>query len=146
MQEYTDKDLQYIDVPRGFLSQTGEIDDVHMSAVISSNGRIGWLGGNGRPDVAAAHSIIAGEYKNKSPQLVKMCNDAVKQAKDHNIELIIWPIPWWELRFVGFADSSFDPKGIRHQHGWINGTTNHFLNANEKAPVSVLCWKSRKLP
>ena len=45
-----------------------------------------------------------------------------------------------------FTDSAFDPKGERHQHGWISGFTNPYLNKNERAPVSVCSWRSRKLP
>ena len=45
-----------------------------------------------------------------------------------------------------FTDSAFDPKGERHQQGWLVCFTNSFLNKNQKAPVSICCWKSRKLP
>ena len=34
-----------------------------MSEIISLNGRICWLGGKGRPDLAAGHSIIAEQYE-----------------------------------------------------------------------------------
>ena len=44
-----------------------------------------------------------------------------------------------------FCDSAFDHSGERHQQGWIIGFTNPHLNANEKAPVSIALWKSRKL-
>ena len=146
MKEYAAKDMLYIDVPRGFATSTTEIPDAVMSKVVSSNGKIGWIGGNGRPDLAAGHSIIAGEYKDKSPNLVASCNQCVKQAKENPIELIVWPIAVADLRLVSFCDSSFDFKGIRHQQGWITGFTNQFLNKNQKAPVSIALWKSRKLP
>ena len=67
MNEYAKNKMSVIEIPRGFLSQTVEINDAHMSQVISVNGKIGWLGGNGRPDLAAGHSIIAGQYKDKRP-------------------------------------------------------------------------------
>ena len=132
--------MLYIDVPRGFATHTTEIPDAIMSKVVSSNGKIGWIGGNGRPDLAAGHSIIAGEYKDKSPNLVTSCNQCVKQAKENPIELIVWPIAVADLRLVSFCDSSFDFKGIRHQQGWITGFTNQFLNKNQKAPVSIALW------
>jgi hypothetical protein len=146
MNEYAQKDMFLIDVPRGFITNTKEISEDMMSKVISSNGKIGWIGGNGRPDLAAGHSIIAGEYKDKSPNLVASCNQCVKHAKENPIELIVWPIAVEDLRLVAFCDSSFDFKGIRHQQGWITGFTNQYLNQNMKAPVSICLWKSRKLP
>ena len=146
MNEYSDKAMSYIDIPRGYLTQTKEIDDKRLSEVISCNGKIGWLGGNGRPDVAAGHSIIAGEYKTKSPTLITSCNQCVKQAKENKVEMKIWSIPVTELRFVGFCDSSFDFSGVRHQQGWIIGFTNKYLNQNKRAPISIALWRSRKLP
>ena len=100
-----------IETPRGFLSNTKELDDNSMNKVISANGQIGWLGSNGRPDCAAAHSIIAGEYKNKSPQLITWCNQTIKQCRSTQVKHRFWRIKLGDLRFVVFTDSSFDPKG-----------------------------------
>jgi len=145
MNEYAAK-MQPIQVPRGYMSQTTEITDEIMSQVMSCNGQIGWIGGNGRPDLAAGHSIIAGQYKDRKPQLVADCNQCVKQAREHILTLRIWHIPVRDLRFVSFCDSSFDFGGIRHQQGWLTGFTNKNLNQNLQAPVSIALWKSRKLP
>ena len=101
MNEYAAK-MQPIQVPRGYMSQTTEITDEIMSQVMSCNGQIGWIGGNGRPDLAAGHSIIAGQYKDRKPQLVADCNQCVKQAKEHILTLRIWHIPVRDLRFVSF--------------------------------------------
>ena len=106
------------------MTHTTEIDDKYMSDVMTCTGNIGWIGGHGRPDLAAGHSIISGDYKNISPQLVAQCNQCVKQAKDHKVDVKIWFIPHDQLRLVGFTDSSFDFKGERHQQGWIIGFTN----------------------
>ena len=76
MNEYAKNNMEVIEKPRGFYTHTTEADDSSLSEVVTSNGKIRWIGTNGRPDVAAAHSIIAGGYKNKSPQSVKDCNDA----------------------------------------------------------------------
>ena len=78
MNEYADPHMHPINIPRGFLTHTKELDDERMSEVVSCNGKIGWIGTNGRPDLAAGHSIIAGDYKHKSPQLISSCNDCVK--------------------------------------------------------------------
>ncbi len=114
--------------------------------MITSNGRLGWLGSNGKPDPAAGHSITAGGYKDKSPQLISNCNACVKQARELQYEFRVWSIPIGGLREVIWCDSSFDFSGVRHQQGWIIGFTNQCLNKNMKAPVSICMWKSRKLP
>ena len=92
MNEYVKESMTPIQVPRGFISQTEKLDEDRMSEVVSLNGKIGWLGGNGRPDLAAGHSIIAGQYKDALPSLITQCNQCVKQAREHVIKLRIWPI------------------------------------------------------
>ena len=62
MNEYAET-MSTIDVPRGFMSHTKELDEGRISEVVSCNGKIGWIGGNGRPDLAAGHSIIAGNLR-----------------------------------------------------------------------------------
>ena len=84
-----------------------------MQQVSTCNGQIGWLGGNGKPDIAAGHSLIASEVKDKKPSLITDCNLCVKQAKSHNYRLKVWAIPAPEIRMVTFADSAFDPQGKR---------------------------------
>ena len=95
--------MKIIEVSRGFMTHVEELDESYMSQAMTVNGKKGWVGGNGRPDLAAGHSIIAGDYKTKSPQLVASCNHCVKQAIEHKIELTVWPIPVAEIRFVGFV-------------------------------------------
>eukprot|EP00973_Karenia_brevis_P069600 9677909-Karenia_brevis.AAC.1 len=68
------------------MTSTKELDETCMNKVVWSNGQIGWIGSNGRPDAAAGHSIIAGEYKHKSPQLIIMCNQVVKQCKSNKVQ------------------------------------------------------------
>ena len=119
MNEYADKNMEIIEKPRGFITNTKEIDDATLSQVVTSNGKIGWIGTNGRPDVAAAHSIIAGGYKNKQPSLVTDCNTSVLHCKKHQILIKIWAIKPEDLRFLAFCDGSFDPTGERHQIGWL---------------------------
>ncbi len=129
MNEYVTNSMHEIPIPRGFLTHTEELSEDMMSKVISSNGRIGWAGCNGKPELAAGHSIIAGGYKNKLPTLVSQCNACVKQARDHPYELRIWSIPVRDLREVIWTDSSFDFSGERHQQGWIIGFTVYFMQS-----------------
>ena len=108
-----------------------------MQQVATCNGQIGWLGGNGKPDIAAGHSLIASAYSEKKPSLITDCNMCVKQAKTHKYRFKVWAIPALDIRMVTFADSAFDPMGKRHQQGWLVGATNKYLNMSQKAPVSV---------
>ena len=105
MAEYASNKMSYIEIPRGFLSDTTELDAYRMSQVLTSNGQIGWIGGSGRPDVAAGHSIIAGQYKDKKPDLITQCNLCVKQCKENSGVHRVWPIKPEDLRLVTFVDS-----------------------------------------
>ena len=93
------------------MTNTEELSEAYLKKVGTCNGQVGWLGGNGRPDIAAGHSIIAGKLKDKTPELIKLCNLCVKQAQSHDVKHTIWPIKPKDLRLVAFADSAFDPKG-----------------------------------
>ena len=99
------------------------------------NSKLGWLGSNGRPDIAAGNSIIAGNYKHKNTALITDCNHCVKMAKETKVVMKIWGIPVSDLRMVVFVDSSFDFIGERHQQGWLIGFTNQYLTKNQSAPV-----------
>lgn len=127
-------------------SPAGESDDAMVSKAILVNGQSAWLGSNGCPNVVAGHSIIAGQYKDKQPDLVTSCNACVKQAHSMTCSLRVWPIKPSDIRFVGFCDSYFDFKRKGHQQGWLTGFTNKFLNWNKKAPISLAVWRSRRLP
>ena len=81
MQEYADDKLKMLEPPRGLITTTKELDDKWIGQILACNGKIGWLGSNGRPDIAAGHSIIAGKVKDKSPELITLCNQVVKQVK-----------------------------------------------------------------
>eukprot|EP00973_Karenia_brevis_P052666 7317811-Karenia_brevis.AAC.1 len=88
MEAYVDEKLALIEAPGGFLSNTEEWDETWMNKI----------GSNGRPDAAAGHTIIAGEYKHKSPQLIAMCNQVVKQCKGMKVHHRVWHIKPWDIR------------------------------------------------
>ena len=69
MDEYVQK-MDIMDISRGYLVHTEEIDEPMLSRVMFVNGQTGWLGNNGRSNVAAGHSITAGQHKDKKPDLV----------------------------------------------------------------------------
>ena len=71
MNEYARDKLQPIECPRGTITKTeGNLSTELMQYVGTCNGQIGWLGGNGKPDIAAGHSLIASEIKNMKPSLI----------------------------------------------------------------------------
>ena len=81
-------------------------------------------------------------------QLISEVNAAVKQCHAVPITITIRPIPFAELRWTTFTDSSFDTgERQRHQQGWLVCATNKYFNQERSfaAPVSVLHWRSRKL-
>ena len=92
-----------------------EISDGMLTNVKGVNGGLGRLASTGRPDMAAPHSIIQSGYDRRSPQLISEVNAAVKQCHAVPIIITIWPIPFAELRWTTFTDSSFD-TGERQRH------------------------------
>ena len=112
MDEYVKSKLRPIEVPRGYLSNTKEISDGMLTNVKGVNGGLGWLVSTARPDVTAPHSIIPSGCDRGSPQLISEVNAA--------ITIKIWPIPFAELSWTTFTDSSFDIGARqRHQQGWL---------------------------
>ena len=115
MDEHVKSKLRPIEVPRGYLSNTKEISDGMLTNVKGVNGGLGWLASTARPDMAAPHSIIPSGYDRRSTQLISEVNAAVKQCHAVPITITIWPIPFAELRWTTFTDSSFD-TGERQRH------------------------------
>ena len=81
MQEYADDKLTPLEPPRGLITTTKELDDKWIGQILACNGKIGWLGSNRRPDIAAGHSLFAGKVKDKSPELITLFNQVVKQVR-----------------------------------------------------------------
>ena len=120
MDEYVKSKLRPIEVPRGYLPNTEEISDWMLTNVKGVNGGLGWLASTARPDMAAPHSIIPSGYDRRSTQLISEVNAAVKQCHAVPITITIWPIPFAELCWTTFTDSSFDTgERQQHQQGWL---------------------------
>ena len=68
----------------------------------------------------------------------------MRQCHAVPITITIWSLPFDELRWTTFTDSSFDTvERQRHQQGWLVCSTNMYFNQERTAPVSVLHWRSR---
>ena len=121
-----------MEVPRGTITKTeGELPEEHLQLIGTCNGQIGWLGNNGKPDIAAGSSLIASNKKEKKPSLITDCNMCVKQAQSHRYRIKVWPIPHKDIRMATFCDSAYDPKNIRHQQGWIVCVTNIYFSLSK---------------
>ena len=145
MDEYVKSKLRPIEVPRGYLSNTKEISDGMLTNVKGVNGGLVLASVNSKTRHGGASLDHAG-YDRRSPQLISEVNAAVKQCHAVPVTITIWPIPFVELRWTTFTDSSFDTgERQRHQQGWLVCATNKYFNQERSAPVSVLHWRSRKL-
>jgi len=145
MNDYARDRLQEIKTPRGYLSNTAEIDEKMLKQVQGVVGGINWLAGTGRPDLSAAASIIPAGYKDMKTKLVSDCNAAVRQAKRLQASIKIWPIPAEERRVAVLVDSSTDTSGNqRHQKGYLICITNTYLHNSRLAPMSLVHWRSTK--
>ena len=146
MNHYVKDKLSKIEVPRGYIKDTKAVSDGMLTKIKGVNGALGWLSSTGRPDMAV-HSIIPGGYEARQPTLITDVNAAVSQCQSTPITLKIWSIPPDDLRWTTFTDSGFDTsEKARHQQGWVVGATNQWFNQGRRAPVSVVHWRSCKLP
>ena len=116
-----------------------------MNQIRGANGSIQWLATQGRPELAAASSIIPSGFPSPTSQLVSDINHVIKTAKDLTYELRIWPIPASERRHCAFFDASYDNKGERNQLGVIIGCCSTKLNRGVEDTFSLGFWKSSKL-
>ena len=106
---------------------------------------LNWAARQGRPDAAAAASVIASTFPNPKVSDAQMANDTIARLKENDVTIKIWSIPEEGLRRLLIMDSAFGTSGQgRSQHGWIVGYTTPALAAGKEAPVSMVFWKSRK--
>ena len=149
MTDYVTNRLRYVDVSRRVTKkaapQTALLDDEEsqLRGVIAA---INWTAREGRPDAAAAASILAGCFPNPTMQDVFSVNQVVQNLKSRKIDLVIHAIEEHKVRHVVISDSAFDPTGrTKPQHGWLQGVTTPDLNLGRQAPISLIAWKSRRM-
>ena len=124
----------------------GVLDPQEVRLCRGVNGGISWLGNNGRPDLAAAASMIPrGFTENAGSDLVSDLNFAVKMAHSCRMTLRIWPIAAEKRRLIAFFDASFDRDCKKIQLGRLIGCCTPLMNANESDQFSMGFWKSHKL-
>ena len=127
--------------------------DVNLNAEEESQLRgaiaaVNWVAREGRPDVAAAASILSGCFPGPTMADIYAVNQVIDHLKARRVvlKLQFHPIPENQVRHLLISDSSFDPTGKhKAQHGWLQAITTPQLNAGQPAPVSLMGWKSRRL-
>ncbi|CAK8990659.1 Integrase catalytic domain-containing protein, partial [Durusdinium trenchii] len=120
-----------------------ENEKTQLRGLIAS---LNWLAREGRPDVAAAASILASAFPEPAVSHILAANAMVRHVKTSPIKMVIHSIEEKDLRNILVADSSFDTSGReRSQHGWLLGFTNPWLNQGREAPVSLMQWRSKRL-
>ena len=149
MNDYVNNRLRFVDVSRHVTKkaapQTSLRDDEEsqLRGVIAA---INWTAREGRPDAAAAASILAGCFPNPKMMDVYAVNQVVQNLKDRKVDLVIHALNEDQVRHVVISDSAFDPTGrTKPQHGWLQETTSPDLNIGRQAPISLIAWKSRRM-
>ena len=149
MDDYTQNRLKPVTLERKVLLKNAkdvplnESEEAQLRGTIAS---LNWAAREGRPDAAAAASILAGSFPDPKVSHALETNKVVQKVKSLSVKLKIHQIPEEHVRHVVIADSAFDPSGrTKPQHGWLQGVTNNKLNLGMRAPVSLVGWKSRRL-
>jgi hypothetical protein len=149
MDDYVENRLRPVTLTRKTLMKDAKQTILNAEEEAQLRGTIAslnWVAREGRPDAAAAASILAGSFPQPTVQDVLDANKAVQRIKSHRVTLRIHSIAEEKVRHFVIADSSFDPTGrSKPQHGWLQGITDSRLNQGSEAPISLLAWKSRRL-
>lgn len=143
MHDLAEKKIWPIEVPRGYLSQDGQVDDevLHQGCV----GRAQVVGRDYATPPRIGLLSHPGYFADRDKRMVSEVNAALTHAKDLRYDVAIWPIPPSDWRVVAFCHSSTDTSGKqRHQGGYIVGVPNRYFSQGERVPVSMLFWTSAK--
>ena len=119
--------------------------DGELTICRGANGGIQWLASNGRPELAAAASMIPRGFSKPDSSLITDLNHVVKTAQDLDYEIRVWPIPAKDRRYCAFFYASYDVKGERNQLGRILGVCTNQMNAGLEDKFSMGFWKSQKM-
>ena len=149
MDDYVQNRLKPVTLERKVLMKDAKNVSLNASEEAQMRGTIAslnWASREGRPDAAAAASILAGYFPNPTVQHAMDANRVVHKIKGYSVKLRIHSIPEQDVRHVIVSDSAFDPTGkTKPQHGWLQAITNCDLNRGLEAPMSIISWKSRRL-
>ena len=149
MDEYIYTRLEPVKLSRRVLkkdAQQVKLDEKEKTQFRGLIASLNWTAREGRPDAAAAASILAATFPDPTVANVMSGNDVVRHLKLFPIKLKIHAIPENNLRNLLIADAAFDTSGKeKSQHGWLLGYTDETMNQGQKAPVSLMQWRSKRL-
>ena len=149
MADYIANRLKAVKIERKVLKKDADklfLTEDETSQMRGALATINWVAREGRPDVAAAASVLAGKFPRPKMSDLHQVNDIVEHLKTHHVVLKIHSIKEGDIRHLIISDSSFDPSGkTKPQHGWLQALTTPDLNAGRAAPVSLVGWTSRRL-
>jgi len=108
---------------------------------------LSWSGRQGRPELSAGASIIASSFPEPSLNDARAANSMISHAKATDYALCLWSFDESNLRRIGITDSAFDTSGRdKSQFGYLVGYTDQTLAQGKTARISIVSWKSKKLP
>lgn len=100
-----------------------------------------------RPDVASRLGEVQTQLSKPTIQTLLTANRVLREAQ-HHCDVKIWfrHIDKESVTHVAFGDASFaSPKQLASFQGSIICATTPELQENKKAPISPLCWSSKKI-
>lgn len=114
MDDYVQDRLKPVPLERKVLMKDAKTTSLNPTEEAQMRGTIAslnWASREGRPDAAAAASILAGYFPNPTVQHAIDVNKVVHKIKGYSVKLRIHSIPESEVRHVIVSDSAFDPTG-----------------------------------
>ena len=149
MNDYVLHRIKPVNVQRKVLKKDADtvlLNEAEVTQYRAALATLNWVSREGRPDCAAAASILASRFPKPTIRDLYELNDILYQLKNHEVTLRIHAIPEDQVRHFTISDSSHDPSGrVKPQHGWVQGVTTPGLSRGDKSPVSIMAWRSRKL-
>ena len=149
MNDYVLHRIKAVNVQRRVLKRdaaTVLLNEAEVTQYRAALAALNWVSREGRPDCAAAASILASRFPSPTIEDLYELNEVLGQLKNHAVTLVIHAIPESQVRHFIISDSSHDPSGrVKPQHGWLQGITTPGFNRGDKSPVSIMSWRSRKL-
>ena len=113
------------------------LTDEEQTQLRGSVAGLNWAARQGRPDAAAAASVVASSFPTPTVGDAKSANATIARLKEAEVIIRIWAIPEESLRRLLIVDSAFDTSGQnKSQHGWIVAYTTPALARGKEAPVS----------
>lgn len=122
--------------------------DQEVTALRAVNGALGWLAGQSRPDLAVQTSMSQQCFPHPTVEHLLQANQAIRRARQHsNMNMTITYIDPARLTLCFFSDAAFaNTINHRTQGGWLIGLTDSRMSEGVDAPLSIIGWKSHRLP